>query len=67
MVELRALSSTENRDMNHDLLISLQIWDNAPDADEGPATPDPGALSKWEELEEAIRVTLAEDDSDEDE
>ena len=52
MVELRALFSAES--MEHDLLTPLQIWDKCDDADEGPETPDPGALSKWSDIEEAL-------------
>jgi len=53
-----------------DLFTSKQVWDMCDDAPEGPETPDPGALSSWQDIEAALAKYWVEigdeDDDDED-
>ena len=52
MVEFRALFSAEK--IKHNLLIHLQIWNKCDDAEDGPQTPDPGAMSSWQDIKQAL-------------
>ena len=48
--------------LTHDLLVSVQVWDKCDDAPNGPETPDPGALSSWQDIEAALAETWNDDD-----